>query len=302
MKDLLMKTFPKKMLGTVARQVLLARKNSPHIFFGIGVAGSIVSTVLACRSTMRLSDTLDEIQKEVDQLKPDAEILVEQETTGELIIAENPHKNVDTIYVYARASLKLVRLYAPAAVVGTLSIASLANSHVILVRRNAALMAAYATLQKAYDAYRARVREEVGEEKELDLYRGTEVVKNDDNTINGKTVDPEKWSPYARFFDEGSKHWQKDPEYNRMHLTVVLQHFNNRLNAYGHVFLNEVYDALGLDRSKAGSVVGWLRFPEDGDGYIDFGITDVYKTAAERPWERSYLLDFNVDGVIYDKI
>jgi hypothetical protein len=88
-----------------------------------------------------------------------------------------------------------------------------------------------------------------------------------------------------------------------MFLKTQQAYLNDILRIRGHVFLNEVYDALGLERTQAGALVGWISNNVDGDCYIDFGLFD-----GERPRvrdfvngnERSILLDFNVDGVIYD--
>ena len=80
--------------------------------------------------------------------------------------------------------------------------------------------------------------------------------------------------------------------------------FNDLLLSRGHLFLNEVYDQIGIDRTKAGQVVGWV-VSKDGDNFVDFGLFDG-STQEKRMFvnghENSVLLDFNVDGVIYDKI
>ena len=60
---------------------------------------------------------------------------------------------------------------------------------------------------------------------------------------------------------------------------------------------------LGIPRSQAGAVVGWVL--GEGDDYIDFGMFDGNNMATRdfvNGYERSILLDFNVDGVIYDLI
>jgi hypothetical protein len=289
-----MKIIPASTVAKFSRQLLIAKKNSPHIFFAVGVAGTIASTILACRATLKLSETLDEIKKDVEVLEELPPVEREKEEF-----------KLDTVYIYGKASLKLVRLYAPAVVVGTASIGLLTGSHVQLAKRNAALMAAYAAVQKAYDDYRERVRAQLGAERELDIYHAAEIQKVTDSEtgkeLEVKVADPNKYSPYAKFFDEYSVHWQRDPELNRIYVQCQQNYFNNRLTAYGHVFLNEVYDSLGVERSRAGSVVGWLK-EGDGDGYIDFGIFEAFNSRFVNGSEQSILLDFNVDGVIYNKI
>jgi hypothetical protein len=298
-----MKLVPASAVGKISRKLLIAKKNSPHIFFAAGVAGTIASTVLACRATLKLSATLDEIQKDIDIIKPKREthpLLTPEVVTGEDVVVEH----TKTIYVYSRASFRIAKLYGPSVLIGVASIGLLAGAHVQLTRRNSALIAAYAAVQKAYDDYRERVREELGAEKELDIYHAakTEIVKDaDGKDISVKVVDPNKYSPYAKFFDEYSDNWKRDAELNRMFIQCQQNYLNNRLLAYGHVFLNEAYDALGVPRSSAGAVVGWLK-DGDGDGYIDFGIFEAFNSRFVNGTEQSILLDFNVDGVIYDKI
>jgi Family of unknown function (DUF6353) len=286
---------------TVSRKVLILQKHSPHILFGVGVVGAITSTVLACRATLKLSDTLDEIQTDVKSVK-DLNSISHGNTDTELYPTQEYKK--DITYVYTKAGLRITKLYAPSVIVGALSIAALSGSHIQMTKRNTALMAAYAAVQRAYDEYRERVRKEVGEDRELDIYHAAEVqtITNEDGSKEDVVfADPNKWSPYARFFDEYSEHWNKDPELNFIYVTCQQHYLNNLLHARGHVFLNEAYDQLGIPRSKAGQIVGWIR-NSDGDNYVSFGIYEAYNARFVNGFERSILLDFNVDGVIYDKI
>lgn len=293
-----MAVVPNSVIRGTSRKVLLAKKNSPHIFFGLGIAGTLTSTVLACRATLKLSETLTEIQDEVNTVRE------MHESVGEANYS-NDEWIKDTYYVYAKSSLKLLKLYSPAIIVGVISVSALTGSHVQLAKRNQALMVAYAALQQAFTEYRDRIRTNIGVENELDLYYGVqkELVKGADgkNEMH-KIVDPNQHSIYARFFDEYSKNWEKDPELNRLFVQCQQNFANNLLQARGHVFLNEVYDMLGIERSTAGQIVGWVLPTDTGDGYVSFSMFDAYNSKFVNGIERSILLDFNVDGVIYDKI
>lgn len=286
-----MKFVPHSVTRAVARKALTAKKNSPHIFFGIGVVGVIGSTIMACRATLKVEEIIDEGKADVEAVKK-----------------AGPYPNEQMYYrdlacVYSRTGARLGRLYGPAALVGVASIAALTGSHVQLTRRNSALTFTLAAVSKAYDEYRVRVREEIGEKRELDIYQGTRTEKRE---IDGKKQDVEVrdsqgFSPYARLFDEASPNWQKNAELNRIFIQCQQNYANYRLQANGHVFLNEVYDAIGLERSQAGAVVGWVIGGE-GDDFIDFGIDEVRNAAFVNGLERNVWLDFNVDGVVYDKI
>lgn len=274
----------------VGRQSLRVRQNSPHILFAGGIVGIVGSTVLACRATLKLEPVLDQAQDEIIEVR----VGVEQ---GEV-------SKRDLAYVYGKSTLKVTKLYAPAAAVGTLSIVALTGAHVQLSRRNTALTVAYTGLHQAYNEYRARVREALGEENEKDLYFNTttETIEDDKgkkHTI--KTIDPNGRSMYARCFDEASPNWQKNPELNRVFVQCQQNYANQLLQARGHLFLNEVYDMLGFDRSQAGQAVGWV-INDEGDNFVDFGMFEAYNAPFMNGQERSIWLDFNVDGVIYNKI
>jgi hypothetical protein len=271
----------------VGRQLLTLQKNSPRILFAAGVTGVVVAAVLACRATLKVEEVLDEHEELIDR------------ADGQQAAA----------LVYFRTATKLSAMYAPAVIIGAASIAALTGAHVTLTRRNAAAVAAYAALDKGFRAYRARVVAELGEEKDREYRYGAQDKEIVEETEQGPKVStiqvagPEGASIYARWFDDSCSAWQKQPEYNRIFLKCQQNYANDMLNARGHVLLNDVYDMLGLKRSQPGTVVGWVK--GDGDGYIDFGIFNG-ETHTTRDfvngWSDRVLLDFNVDGIIYDKI
>lgn len=290
-----MKFVPNVVSQKLGRQVLIAQKNSPKILFAVGIAGVVTSTVLACRATLKLDSKLTDFRKDVDLLK-------EKEKKINATDYTSHDHNRAVIGVYSRNSFEIAKLYAPSVIIGAVSIGALTTSHVTLNRRNASLTAAYSAMQASYEAYRERVKKELGESKELDIYHA---VSKHETEIDGKlktikAADPNKWSPYARFFDETCPDWTKVPEQNKLFVQCQQKYLNDLLHARGHVFLNEAYDALGMPHSKAGAVVGWVI--GNGDNFIDFGIFDAYNAAFVNGFERTILLDFNVDGVIYDLI
>lgn len=294
-----MKLVPAAITQKVARNALLARRASPGMLFGAGIVGMVGSTVLACRATLKLEEVLDEAHSNLD-------------TARNLDHPEYSEKDRhrDIALIRFQTSVKIVRLYAPAVLVGGASIAALTSSHVILNRRNVALTAAYAAVEKGFNEYRARVVEKYGEDEDRNLRYGSEEVEIIDPDTNKKRtvtrVAPGDPSIYARFFDPYSTSWSREPEYNMVFLKAQQNYANDMLKARGHVFLNEVYDMLGLPRSKAGAVVGWV-YSKNGetDNFINFGVFNGQSQQARdfvNGFEGSILLDFNVDGVIYDKI
>jgi hypothetical protein len=129
-----------------------------------------------------------------------------------------------------------------------------------------------------------------------------EPAKVDVTQIKKETVDT--YSQYARFFDESCPAWSENAESNLMYLKLQETYANDVLKSKGHMFLNEVYDMLGLPKTKAGQVVGWIYEEQNpiGDNRIDFGLTKEQASEFVNGYRRTVLLDFNVDGMILDKI
>lgn len=284
----------------IARQILVTQKNSPTILFGVGVVGVVATVVVASKATLKLDDTLDDTQAKL-------ELASEVRGRGQKNYTENDYRK-DVAVVYVRSAGSIAKLYAPAFVVGVASIAALSGSHVILSKRNVGLTAAYAVLEKGFAEYRGRVLQDVGADKEREYHYGLvpkEIVEETEEGTKVRTVmaaGAESSSPYAVWFDDFSANWSKDPEYNRMFLQAQQNYANQRLHAHGYLLLNDVYVSLGIKRSKAGCVVGWVM--GQGDNFVDFNIfgTDSDNRVFVNRFSDAVLLDFNVDGIIYDKI
>lgn len=310
-----MKKFklPASATRTINRAAFKIRKHSPEILVVSGIVSAVTSTVMACKATTKIDDVITESKEHVDMTKK----YVEDNGFTEKY-TETDYKK-DLTIMYTQRGLKLAKLYAPAVILGTVSITAILAGHNILRKRNVALAAAYATVDKGFKEYRGRVIERFGEELDKELKYNIKAKEIDEIKINEKTgkeevvkkavnvADPNTYSDYARLFDDGCIGWTKDPEYNLMFLKDQQRYANDRLKTKGCLFLNEVYDMLGIPRTKAGAVVGWI-FDEkhpNGDNFVDFGIYDMNNAKTRdfvNGYERTILLDFNVDGVIYDKI
>lgn len=304
------------LIRTTNKIGLILKKNSPKILMGVGIAGSVVSTVLACKATLKVKDILDEKNETVEQIHN----CVEDETVD----YNEEDKKKDLTILYAQTGVKLAKLYLPSIALGALSIASIISGYKILNKRNVALAAAYTVVDKGFKNYRKNVVERFGEEVDRELRHNIKAKQIEEKYIdkdgNEKTRKKKVYeiaedkkpgegiSEYAKFFDEwNTDEHSKDPEYNLMFLRKQQDYANEVLKHQGYLFLNEVYDMLGIPRTQAGQVVGWIYDENNptGDNYVDFGIYDLHdqqKRDFVNGLERNILLDFNVDGVIYDKI
>lgn len=293
------------------------KKHSPELFVIGGLVAGAATIYTACKSTLKVDAVLDETKEKVEKIHDAVEAGVTQ--AGEEYTVEDSKK--DLTRIYAQTGLKVAKLYAPSIVLGAVSATSILAGHNILRKRNAAITAAYAAIDKSFKEYRGRVVERFGADLDRELkynIKATEVeetvtdAKGKEKTVK-KTldvVDPNTWSDYAKFFDEASPNWEKNPEYNLMFLKAQQNYANDLLraraghNGTGRVFLNEVYDMLGIERTKAGQVVGWVYNEKNpvGDNYIDFGIYETHRQNRRfvNGIEPVILLDFNVDGNVWD--
>ena len=302
-----------KLTRTLNRVGLKLKKHSPEILVVTGVVGTVASAVMACKATTKIDEVLAETKDNIDKTKD----YVEKKGFSEKYTEEDYKKDL-TIF-YAKGGLELVKLYAPSVALGALSITAILSGHNVLRKRNVALAAAYATVEKGFKEYRGRVVERFGEELDRELKYNIKAKEVEETSVDEKTgeekvtkktvnvADPNNYSSYARFFDDGCTGWTKDPEYNLMFLKNQQRYANDLLKSRGHLFLNEVYDMLGIPRTKAGQVVGWIYDEEypNGDNFVDFGIYDLYNEKARdfvNGYERTILLDFNVDGDIMNLI
>jgi len=250
-----MKLIPTAVSRTIARQGLLTQQNAPQLLFGAGVVGSVASTVLACRATLRLESVLEDGRADAWTARQIEKRETSEQGLGRYNEEDRKH---DVAIIYIRTAAQVAKLYAPSLLLGAASIGCLTKSHNILQERNLALTAAYAAVDEAFKAYRERVIEKYGEDEDRKLRFDHEEVELYDEELgnNVKVVraigEP---SMYARFFDEYSTWWSKEPEYNFVFLRSRQSYFNDILQARGHLFLNEDNEQLGLGHTSAGAVV-----------------------------------------------
>lgn len=298
---------------SINRGGLILQKNSPEILLGVGIVGGIVAAILAAKATLKAEEVVTHHNVQMEIINT----VTESDERPEVYTEEVEMK--DRAVVYVETGLAFAKLYGPAVGVGVLSIAAILASHGVMRNRQVALVAAYNLLAEGFSAYRGHVADELGVEQDQKIM--AQVVDNRDMTIvpvndsNDETeaIDSKRkaYSVYSRFFDNSNPYYRGERKLDKAFLLAKQNYLNDLLQIHGHVFLSQAYKELGFQDTKEGQLVGWvLRSPkqmkEEGrDGYIDFGIFD-YDDRAAREFVNgtndAVLLDFNVDGIIYDLI
>ena len=284
------------------------KKRSPEILVAVGVVGTVVSAVMACKATTKIDTILDEAKEQLDKIHEYAG----SPDVAEKYNAEDAKK--DTAIVYAQTGVKLAKLYAPAVGLGILSISSILASNNILRKRNMAISAALAAATQDFKDYRNRVIERFGKEVDHQLRYNIKAEEIEETVTDEKgkekkvkksieVADPNA-SGYVKYFTRSNPYWEEDSSYVEMFLRSQQNYANDKLKATGHLTLNDVYDMLGFHDSKAGMVVGWIYDLDhpNGDNYVEFDVKKVNLPNEQGGYEEAYAIDFNVDGNIYNEM
>lgn len=303
------KTVTNKVTSKVGRQILVVQKHSPTVMFAVGVTGVVATVVLACRATLKVEDVLDQGEKNEEHIN---------ESVGGELRDGGMYDEVDQRQDLAKNKIQvgfeIVKLYGPAFIVGSVSIACLTGSHVVLGRRYAGAAAAYAAVDQSYKEYRRRVVDEFGAGKDQEYrfgLREKEVAVDTDTGVVVETVTvldttaPKVNDPYKFLFSQDtSRDWKREPGYNQVFISSREKFSNDKLQGTGHIFLNEVLDMLGMERVPHGQLVGWVK--GNGDNRVDFGLFRDGNAFMGQQFangnEKSIWLEFNVDGVVFNLI
>lgn len=302
-----MKINTKTLRKSFKKAQLTVRKHSPEILMVAGVIGTVAGAVMACKETLELEDVLDECKQEKMELE-EQYAMCEQYSEDAL--------KKDQVKLTIKQVAKIVKLYAPSVIMEVTSIGVIFASNDIMRKRNASMAAAYATLNSMYKRYRQNVIESYGEEVDKDMRFGvkhekvTEIDEDGNKVkVDARIVDLDNTalaiSDYSRFFQMGCKGFDASSgRYNLLYLKGIQAMFNNKLIADGYVMLNDVYRELGFDTIPEGWSIGWVYDEANpiGDNYIDFGLYEARNKnqRAVNDWEPVILMDFNVDGNLYE--
>lgn len=286
----------------VQRLVGKASKYSPQILTGVGLIAGAASTVLIARATLKLDPLLQNHEQ--------GKQIIADRTADKVYLTEKERRK-DVTYLYTHTALDLVKLYGPGVSLALGAGVAIVAAQGISQKRQVALVAAIKSLESSFQAYRQRVIEAIGADKEEDIRYG---ISTETIDIDGKKTKVRKFTgdaldrdEYFAFFDPDNKNWERGGiELNYLFLKNIQNWANDRLDARGYVYLNEVRQWLGLPTTPAGQILGWRHkdLPDAGDGYIDFGWENAVNEQGGKIGDRAngIVLSFNCDGEIMSKL
>lgn len=304
---------------------LKVQAHSPELLIAGGVVTLIGGVVVACMASHKVDDVIDEHCKAVgeihDQEAEENEAIDSEDNTSEGAEAKKSVQK-DLTYTYFRTGLKFVKLYAPAVCLIGLSLTCFLSSNNILQKRNVALSSAFTALSQEFSDYRERVAARIGEtaEKEIHYNLESETVDVKTKDENGKTVTEKQTtysalsnapgSMYARYFNkQTSIYYKRNHMYNEDFLKCSYENLNNLLKARGYLFLNEVYQELGMPIVDYGQMAGWIYDPDSRirPSHSDTDLLDLRIQEVIEPFnpldpdakrENIWMIDPNVEGNI----
>lgn len=292
----------------------------PEILFGVSTLSGVGALYFTAKGAPKAAKARKEFRELENERKEIKEIIEYHEDPDYIAELEEDGYTDRKQYFDNRKWLvkEYAKAYAPAAGMAALSFGT---NMACFKEQKARYLGAVAVAEAtsiAYNAYRERVKEEVGEEIEDRIYHGIKKVKKEEEYTDekGKTKtreveeevktvrNPNNISQYARFFDESHPEWDHSPEINLLYLRACQERANIQLRRDGYIFLNDVYRIIrGIEPSEEGQYVGWLL--GNGDNVVDFGLYDDTRPGTRdfvNGYNNSILLDFNVDGIIVHKL
>lgn len=303
-----------------------AKESSPEILLVTGLAcmvGAVVTAVIASKHheellvdhELRLDEakinTLEEVEYEDEELD-------ENESGTHYIVDEKERKKAVT-KCYVITGARFAKLYAPTAALMGLSAASFIGMHNIQAGRIAGLTGAYTGLKEAFEKYQDNNIKLNGKENhELCKYGWEDNGEGEEGKGNkkkkkqplDKPAEPDGW--YNTSFEfcaptildngngfKGTSSYTGKPFNDRLFIEAQEKFMNDRLKSGFPVLLNDCLDALGLDRTVEGMVIGWL--PDD-EAYIEFNIANPYnRDFLNGKLNSTCIIEFNVSDVVYNK-
>lgn len=309
--------------GFVSSTSWKIQKHTPEILLTVGIVSTAAAIVTAVKAAPKAATIIEEHKQQMEVVHKcsDEGKSGDLETGTNVEYTAEDSKN-DTVIVYVQTGVKLVKVFAPTAILFGVSIASQVCGYKVLSKRLAEASAAYALLATKFKNYRKRVADKLGVTEERTIYhdmKAQDVLRNDVDENGNPTMgdvetvyiadDDDYTGLFCQFDRNGvlNPNWYPNSEQNLTWLRMEQSYWNNVLKCRKGrpVTLNEVRDRLGLGKTQKGQAVGWVYDPDNqkhnGDNYIDFGLDPLiraYRNGDEIPDDNSFVLDFNVDGNI----
>ena len=242
---------------------------------GIFVVGGMIFSYKAARKKDEVLEKINDDILALHELKNESDTneLTEED---EYYISDREYKKTLTI-LYMKKAGKVCLLFAPAVGCGVAGIACFLGAEHVLKVKNAALTSAFGALSTRFDEYRENVRDEIGEDREFDIYHGikhekeTVVSEKEDGTKKHEKVDSKvirKDTLSTKIFKFGNKGFVADMDLNEFQIRAYMQWAKQKCGVKGHIQLSEINETFGWDDTADDIVFGYTN-PDDIDWKLE---------------------------------
>lgn len=285
------------------------KKHAPEICLGLGTAGVVAGTIVACKKTLEMPDILGETKEEVNCIHATFDDPQNTPNRTDAPYYSPESKRKDLTKTYIRCGLKVAKNYAVPFALEAGGLGLIFGGHKILKDRNTNLALVAAASDKALHELQKRVEEKYGKEAANDICFGAkeEQISVEETTKKGEKKEVKKTIKsyndplglYTKLFCEGCRHWCSDPDLAISGLRTALDWANRRLDERGYLFWNEVLEYLEIPETPLGATMGWVKDPKDPFAcYVDFGLGDLEREDIQNfknGWCDAMWLVFNVE-------
>lgn len=200
--------------------------NSAAILTGVGIAGTVTTAVLTAQASFKAARVIDDIANQ--------DISAGPVTKREIFLATAP-------------------LYAPAVGAGITTITAIFFSYKISSQQSAALAAAYGISEKAFQEYKDKVVEKIGEKKENTIVESLAQDRVNENPLEGKEVIVIGAGDVLCFEELTGRYFKSTIEA----IKAAENKINHEVLNSGYSSLGAFYDELGLPATALGDQLGW---------------------------------------------
>lgn len=222
------------------------KRKSPEILTALGVSGVITTAYLSGKASYKASRIITEI--------------------------EHVHAPDENWKTRLKERTQLVwKLYVPAGISGTLTIACIITSYKGAGRRTAAAVTAYSLTERAFSEYRDKVIEEIGKTKEQKIRDTIAQEKVNENSVTKEVIIVSGGQVLCcELYTH--RYFRSDMET----LRKAQNDINQRIISQMYVTLEEFYDLIGIPHTSMSGNLGW-----DSDKMMELQFTSVIAEDGE---------------------
>ena len=252
-------------IGTANKAATFIQPHIPTLAVVGGSGAVIAGAFLACKSTLKVDQVLDEHRGMMQHIT-DASSNLPKDAYSDM------DRKRDKLQVYAITTRNILKLYGPAVGLTAAGFASIFYGFGLIKSWHAMAVSSVAAIDKSYNEYRNEIIRRYGNEvdEEITKKRGSfhkierkSIDENGDEKVENVEAiafDDIVEDDFTRVFDYTNPKWENDYLFNDNLFANIQQWYTLQLQSgrMSHVFMNTIFKELGFKETGVGHFYGWL--------------------------------------------